>query len=201
MSPRGISIPGLKEQLFHAAERVLVRDGPGGLTGRAITREAGVATGLLYNHFADLDGFLAELVLDRGRQAAAGVTQLRSRAGDGSVIANLTEAALSFGARVPIYASLVRSRPALASRVRAAAPGAASVLNEIEAAFAAYLDTEKHLGRIAVDTDTETMALALIATVHHLVATDRAAGPELHKQVHRITATLLAGATPTSPAP
>lgn len=60
MSPRGVAIPGLRQQLFQATERVLVRAGPGGLTGRAITREAGCSTGLLYNHFNTLEANLTE---------------------------------------------------------------------------------------------------------------------------------------------
>ena len=46
MSPRGVAIHEAREQMFLAAERVLARQGPDGLTSRAITQEAGVATGL-----------------------------------------------------------------------------------------------------------------------------------------------------------
>jgi AcrR family transcriptional regulator len=205
MSPRGVTIPELRERLYQAAERVLVREGPGGLSGRAITKEAGVATGLLYNHFAELDEFLAELILDRGRQAAAGLAWLGSRAGEGTVIENLTEAALSFGSRVPIFAGLVRSRPALAGRLHSALASEAPVLGEIEAAFAAYLEAEKELGRIAAEADTRTLALAIIGTVHHLLLTDRAEGPDLHGLVRQIIATLLTGSAtgsaPPTPAP
>jgi AcrR family transcriptional regulator len=201
MSPRGVTIPELRERLFQAAERVLVRDGPGGLSGRAITKEAGVATGLLYNHFADLDEFLAELILDRGRRAAAGLAWLGSRAGEGTVIGNLTEAALSFGLKVPIFAGLVRSRPALAGRLHSALGSGAPVLSEIEAAFAAYLEAEKDLGRIAAEADTRTLALAIIGTVHHLLLTDRADGPDLHDLVRQIIATLLTGSAPPTPTP
>jgi AcrR family transcriptional regulator len=201
MSPRGVTIPEVREQLFAAAERVLAREGPGGLSGRAITREAGVATGLLHSHFADLDAFLTELILDRSRGAAAGVARLRSRAGEGSVTGNLTEAALAVGAKVPIFAGLVRSRPALAGRLGAAHGPGASVLTAIEAEFAAYLEAEKRLGRIAADADTPTLALAVIGTVHHLLSTGQAEEPDLRDQVGRIITTLLAGVTATPSAP
>jgi AcrR family transcriptional regulator len=201
MSPRGVTIPGVREQLFAAAERVLAQEGPGGLSGRAITREAGVATGLLHSHFADLDAFLAELILDRSRGAATGVARLRSRAGLGSVTGNLTEAALGFGAKVPIFAGLVRSRPALASRLDAAHGGGVTVLTAIEAEFAAYLEAEKRLGRIAAEADTQTLALAVIGTVHHLLSAGQGEQPDLHAQVGRIITTLLAGVTATPSAP
>ncbi len=70
--PTGVAIRDAREQLFDAAERVLLRDGPNGLTSRAVTTEARCAKGVLHRHFADFDAFLAELMLDRiDSQAAA----------------------------------------------------------------------------------------------------------------------------------
>ena len=63
--PTGVAIRDVREQLFDAAERVLLRDGPNALTSRAVTTEAGCAKGVLHKHFADFDAFLAEFVLDR----------------------------------------------------------------------------------------------------------------------------------------
>ena len=63
--PTGVAIRDAREQLFDAAERVLLRAGPSALTSRAVTTEAGFAKGVLHRHFADFDAFLAELVLDR----------------------------------------------------------------------------------------------------------------------------------------
>ena len=63
MSPRGVAIPKVNEQLFDAADRVLAREGPTGLTSRAVTEEAGCAKGILHNHFTDFDSFLVEFVL------------------------------------------------------------------------------------------------------------------------------------------
>ena len=61
---------GGPRQLFAAADRVLVRDGPAGLTTRTVTAEAGVANGVLHRHFRDLDEFLASFVAGE-RQAVA----------------------------------------------------------------------------------------------------------------------------------
>src|SRR3954469_2214814 len=87
--PTGVAIRDVREQLFGAAERVLLRDGPNALTSRAVTTEAGCAKGVLHRHFADFDAFLTEFVLDRiarvGDQAAA----LRDSAGTGTVADNL----------------------------------------------------------------------------------------------------------------
>ncbi len=81
MSPRGKAIPQLRERLILAGERVLVAGGPGAVTARAVAREAGVATGLLYHHFGNFDDFLAELVIDRLRAQAARMDGFPQRAG------------------------------------------------------------------------------------------------------------------------
>src|ERR1700733_7857961 len=119
--PTGVAIRDPRGQLFDAAERVLLRDGPGALTSRAVTAEAGVAKGVLHRHFADFDAFLAELALDRiamiGRQAA----DLRAAAGTSSVAGNLA-AALSelFSPSVLALVRLVIARDELRTRLRAA---------------------------------------------------------------------------------
>ncbi len=59
--PTGVALRDAREQMFAAAERILLRDGPQALTSRAVTAEAGVAKGVLHRHFADFDAFLAEL--------------------------------------------------------------------------------------------------------------------------------------------
>src|SRR6201985_2927506 len=69
--PTGVGIRDPRGQLFDAAERVLLRDGPAALTSRAVTAEAGVAKGVLHRHFADFDAFLTDLALDRAARIAA----------------------------------------------------------------------------------------------------------------------------------
>src|SRR5215813_9316346 len=86
--PTGVAIRDPRGQLFGAAERVLLRDGPGGLTSRAVTAEAGVAKGVLHRHFADFDAFLAELALDRIAQLERQGAKLKEAAGTGSVVDN-----------------------------------------------------------------------------------------------------------------
>src|SRR6201993_3903756 len=82
--PTGVAIRDPRGQLFEAAERVLLRDGPEALTSRAVTAEAGVAKGVLHRHFADFDAFLAELALDRTARIDRMAAGLRAAAGTGS---------------------------------------------------------------------------------------------------------------------
>jgi AcrR family transcriptional regulator len=194
MSPRGVAIPDLREHLFQAAERVLARAGPSGLTSRAITLEAGVAKGVLHNHFTDLDGFLAELMIERFRRIVEEVAKLPARAGEGTVDGNLTDAVVSvFQAHAAPMVSLAMARPTLMHRLQHSAAAWSPSLQHIEAAFAAYLQAEQQLGRISPAADTATLALAIIGTVHHLFLTHRADASDLSGAVHRIVAALLAG--------
>jgi AcrR family transcriptional regulator len=202
MSPRGVTIPDVPAQLFQAAEQVLMRAGPSGLNSRAITNQAGVAKGVLHNHFTDLDGFLAAFVLDRFRLLTEEAATLPARAGKGTVVGNLTDTVLSvFGTNALALIGLVISRPSLMLRLQQSVAADTPNLQTIEDVFAAYLDAEKQLGRIAAAADTQTMALALVATVHHLFVTGRASGPDLRSRVRRIVAVLVADPAPGGSAP
>ena len=198
---RGVAIPEVREQLFAAADRVLARDGPAGLTTRAVTAEAGVANGVLHRHFRDLDEFLAAFVASRLGVIADGAAVLPGRAGDGTVTGNLTEATVAvFGVSAQALMSLVAAKPELGQALEHAT-GRAGGLGDIERHFAAYLDAEKKLGRIGPGADTETLAFTLLGTVHHLILTRRGDSPGLRGQVRRIVAALVAGMDPAAPAP
>ncbi|MBD0669643.1 TetR/AcrR family transcriptional regulator [Streptomyces sp. CBMA156] len=169
MSPRGVAIPDVRERLFAAAERVLAREGSAGLTNRAVTEEADCAKGLLYNHFADLDDFVAQLVLDRFEEIAAEVRGLPGRAGRGDVRENLTGAALALlGTNGPAVAAAALSRHQVAERVRRAWEGGAPGPGAVEEAMARYLEAEQRLGRVPAEADAAMLALAVTGTVHHL---------------------------------
>ena len=190
---RGVAIPEVREQLFAAADRVLARDGPSGLTTRAVTAEAGVANGVLHRHFRDLGEFLASFTASRLQAIADGAADLPGRAGHGSVPANLTDAAVAvFGASAQALMSLVATKPELGAAVEHDA-GSMGGLGDIERYFTAYLDAEKKLGRIGPGADTETLAFTLLGTAHHLILTGQGGGPGLKRQIRRIVAALAAG--------
>lgn len=190
---RGVAIPEVREQLFAAADRVLARDGPSGLTTRAVTAEAGVANGVLHRHFRDLDEFLASFVAGRLRAIADGAAALPGRAGHGSVTGNLTEATVAvFGTSAQALMSLVVTKPELGPALEHDA-GRSGGLGDIERHFTAYLDAEKKLGRIGSGADTEALAFALLGTAHHLVITRRGDAGGFRRQLRRIVAALVAG--------
>lgn len=191
--PTGVAMRDAREQLFDAAERVLLRDGPNALTSRAVTTEAGCAKGVLHRHFADFDDFLMELVLDRIGRIDHQAATLRESAGTGTVAGHLADAlTVLFGSVALSIIGLITARDELRARLRQARPPGVPVLTEATAMIASYLTTERDLGRIAPDTDVDTLALTLIGTGHLLFAGREGVPPET-EAVRRIVATVVAG--------
>jgi AcrR family transcriptional regulator len=197
--PTGVAIRDPRAQLFEAAERVMLRDGPNALTSRAVTTEAGVAKGVLHRHFADFDTFLAELVEDRitriGRRAVA----LRESAGTGTVVGNLAGVLTDLFSSVAVsVVSLLIFRDDLRTRLRRTTPTGIPVLTEAAAMITGYLAAEHDLGRIAPDADVDTLAPTLIGATHMLFV-GWEGGPPEPAAVRRYVATVLAGVLPEPP--
>jgi AcrR family transcriptional regulator len=174
--PTGTPIRDIRDQLLDAAGRVLVRDGPDALTSRAVTTEAGVAKGILHRHFADFDTFLATLVLARLERLDSLSTELRASAGTATLTDNLTRVlAAALEPSALRIVSLVSSRDELLARVRLASPAGVPLLAETTRMIAAYLTAERGLGRIAIETDVDTLAVILVGSSHLLAAGSQSA--------------------------
>jgi AcrR family transcriptional regulator len=192
--PTGVAIRDVRAQLFDAAERVLRRAGPSGLTSRAVTTEAGVAKGVLHRHFADFDAFLAELVLDRIDRIDDQAAALQESAGTGTVAGNLTAALMSvFGSVAVAMVSLITFRDELRARLRKTWPAGVPVLTEAVHMVAAYLTTERDMGRIASEAEVDVMAPTLIGAAHLLFADRTGDAPE-SDAVRTMVAAVLANA-------
>jgi AcrR family transcriptional regulator len=192
--PTGTALQNAREQLFDAAERILLRDGPGALTTRALTTEAGCAKGVLHRHFVDLDDFLAELVLDRIERVQGQATALCDAAGTGTVAGNLTGALSElFGSVALVMVALMISRDDLRTRLRRTTPTGVPVATEATAMIAAYLTAERALGRLTADADVDTLAPTLIGAGHLLFAGRNGAPPEDGAVLKMVTA-VIAGA-------
>jgi AcrR family transcriptional regulator len=192
--PTGVRLLDVPEQLFGAAERVLLRDGPNGLTSRAVAAEAGVAKGVLHRHFADFDAFLSEFVLDRIALIGIQAAELCESAGTGTVTGNVASALVGlFGSGGAALIGLVISRDELRARLRRAGAGRVPVAVEATAMIAAYLTAERDLGRIRTDADVAALAPALVGTGHLLFAGREGALPE-PDEVRKAVAGVIAGA-------
>ena len=94
----------LHDALLKAAETVLERDGPAGLTLRAAAREAGVSHAAPTHHFGDLSGLLSELAAIGFRQFNAAMA-----AADSSGPSPLDRAM----ARAKAYVAYARAHPGM----------------------------------------------------------------------------------------
>lgn len=177
--PTGVALRDVREQLFGAADRILLRDGPNGLTSRAVTTEAGVAKGVLHRYFADFDDFLAAFVLDRVHGLAAPAAELRDAAGTGTVAGNVTEALTAvFGSVAVAIVALVSFRDELRARLRDTWPAGVPVLTDLITVIGDYLTAERDLGRIEPGAQPDFLAPMLVGTAHLLYADRTGPAPD-----------------------
>jgi AcrR family transcriptional regulator len=177
--PTGVALRDVRAQLFGAADRVLLRGGPSALTTRAVTAEAGVATGVLHRHFADFDDFLAQYILDRINQMDSQAAALREAAGTGTVVGNLAGALSALFSSVAVaVVALITFRDELRARLRRTWPAGVPVLTEAVDMTAAYLTAERERGRIAPGADVDTLAPTLIGAAHLLFADRTGLAPD-----------------------
>ncbi|MGW2174844.1 TetR/AcrR family transcriptional regulator [Streptomyces sp. NPDC001705] len=198
--PTGVHLRDARQQLFDAAERVLLRDGPSGLTSRAVTEEAGYAKGVLHRHFIDFDAFLTDLVLDRAARLETQASALRESSGTETVAENLTDALVTLFGPVPMaIIPLITFRDELRARLRQARPGGGTaILGQATAAISAYLADERALGRVAADADIDSLTLSLVGG-GHLVFTDHGPGPPATEAVSKLVTAVIADAVQRRP--
>ncbi|MEV4348340.1 TetR/AcrR family transcriptional regulator [Actinoplanes sp. NPDC049596] len=192
--PTGVALRDVRQQLFDAAERVLVREGVGALTSRAVTTEAGVAKGVLHRHFTDFDDFLAALVEDRIARLGRDADDLQASVGGGPVAANVTVALFNvFGSVALDIVALIIARDDLRARLRRNRPAGIPLLTEATTMLASYLARERDRGRLPASADVDTLALTLIGTAH-LVFAGRDGTPPDPDEIERLVASILTGA-------
>ena len=160
----------LREHLVTAAERLIARHGTAGLTVRDIAREAGVADGVLYNHFADKEELLAYALQAHVGAVERTLGEPPGRPGSGTVAANLRRylaRGLAFHlAVVPVFASLLTQRAVLDRfaelTLQVAGRGLRNDIGE-------YLRAEQALGRVAPDANVDAAATMIVGACHEMV--------------------------------
>ena len=192
--PTGVHLRDVRQQLFQAAERVLLREGPNALTSRAVTAEADVAKGVLHRHFADFDAFLAELVQDRIARLKDQSAILEASAGTRTVPQNLVDALTELFDPVSVaLTSLVFFRDELRSRLRRPGDGL-PFLTEAREMLSTYLTAERAQGRIAADAKVDSLALSLIGASHlHFAGRPRHTLPD-ETELEKLVQTTMADA-------
>jgi len=86
----------VERELLAAAEAVLVREGPGGLTVRAVAAEAGIAPMGVYNRLGGKDGLVDALLIRGFDRLRATVDRARDDTGEPSMRARFINCGLSY---------------------------------------------------------------------------------------------------------
>jgi AcrR family transcriptional regulator len=187
--PRGVAVPEARQQLFAALERVLAAEGS--LTSRAVTQEAGVATGLLFTHFRNFDNFLAGYAVDRSFQIASALTSLPEKYGSGSVAGNLSDAVLGLPPGVVVTLTrLLAFRPSVAAEAARVLGAENAGLRAAERAAETYLVAEQQLGRVPAGADPVSLSLAVAGILQH-VALTVGPGPAADERIRRAIAAVI----------
>jgi AcrR family transcriptional regulator len=174
MSPRKAAVlrdgggeQSLREHLIATAERMISERGTIGLTVRGIAREAGVADGVLYNHFADKEELLAHALRARARAIERGLGTL-PEPGTGTIEANLrayvTHGMALHRAILPALAGLLAQPEALARFADLAEPG-----EDWRDRLIGHLRAERDLGRLAPDAQVDAAARMIVGVCHEAV--------------------------------
>jgi len=175
MSPRRASVlrggdQSLRDHLIAAAEHLMARRGTAGLTVRDIAREAQVADGVLYNHFADKEDLLAQALHAHVSSVERSLGELPVRAGAGRVEDNLrayVEHGLALHAAIlPAFAGLL-AQPSVLRRF-AALPNPVAGGQGLRTYLAGYLREEQTLGRVALSADPAMAATMIIGACHEV---------------------------------
>ncbi|MBB4941105.1 AcrR family transcriptional regulator [Streptosporangium album] len=177
MSPRKAAVlrdgggQSLREHLVAAAERLISRRGTAGLTVRDIAREAQVADGVLYNHFAGKEELIALALQAHVQTVQRRLGELPAEAGSGTVEANL-RTYVAYGlalhtAILPAFAGLL-SQPEVLSLLTDM-PDPVGKGRGLKAELTAYLRAEQDLGRLARHARAEAAATMVVGACHELV--------------------------------
>jgi AcrR family transcriptional regulator len=174
MSPRKAAIlrhgtdeRTLRDHLIATAERMISLQGTAGLTVRAIARQAGVADGVLYNHFTDKEELLAHALHAYVRAVEQGLGEL-PEPGAGTVEANL-RTHLAYGlalhrAILPAFTGLLAQPAVLAKFANLDEHG-----EQWRDRLTRYLHAERDFGRLAPHARLDAAAAMIVGVCHETV--------------------------------
>ena len=161
-----------RARLIEATRSVVREVGYAHASTRAIAQAAGVAEGTIYRHFSDKASLFFATVLESNAPIVAWVTTLPARAGEGTVEANLTDAAVQLTSLrdqiMPLELAIAADPELAAQRRHAMAAAGTSLPPGPPEAIAAYVAAEQRLGRVRGDIDPREAAGILLGVLFAL---------------------------------
>ena len=174
----------LREHLIEVTQRLLAERGFEQLTTRRIAHAAGVADGVLYNHFASKDDLILAALTARASELVAAFREACPTAGENSVEANLAQLATATAellrAVMPMLVGLI-GKPALAERFLASIHGPEiggpdAVLDCVHA----YVAAEQRRGRLRAGDNGHVAGVFLFAIAQLQAVVTHFRAPETH---------------------
>lgn len=183
-----------RRQLLEAADRALRARGLMGASTREIAREAGVADGTLYVHFADrIDLFIA-LIQEHLPPYVEPLKRLNALVGRRTVRANLAEVfegALTWNEQmVPVFSAISADRHlcvALQQRLAERNEGPHLAIKALER----YLEAEQKLGRVNKRSDLKAAAMMLLGAAQYWTSIAPWVGAHLNYSRQQLTKEVL----------
>jgi AcrR family transcriptional regulator len=149
--------PGaLRRHLIDVTQRLLAAHGAAGLTTREIAREAHVADGLLYNHFAGKDDLVVTALGERTTELVGGFLAALPEAGTATLEENLhalAQATVDLTEQAAPLVTGLLGQAALVGRFVDTIHAGQLGPQVAVAAAVGYVQAEQGLGRADVDVD------------------------------------------------
>jgi AcrR family transcriptional regulator len=178
LAATGGDAAAVREHLLAAARAIVDREGLAGASVREIAREAGVATGTLYNYFPDREALVVAAIVQGVTSVGGELAALPERAGTETVVDNLERCAqvvLEALQRIVPLASAIVADPTLLGHLRRLL-GNESAHYAAREPLVAYLRREQALGRVDPDADLTAAAALLLGACHEAVFTRQLLG-------------------------
>jgi AcrR family transcriptional regulator len=161
-----------RARLIEATRSVVREVGYAHASTRAIAQAAGVAEGTIYRHFPDKASLFFATVLESNAPVVMWVTEMPARAGEGTVEANLVDAAVQLASLrdqiLPLELAIATDPELAAQRQRVIATAGPSLPPGPPEAVAAYLAAEQRLWRVRADLDPREAASILLGALFAL---------------------------------
>lgn len=171
-----------RERLVAIAARLLAEEGLPALTTRRLAQAAGVAHGLLYNHFENKDDLVLAALSARTSQLVADFDAQLPAPGAGDLAANLSTLATALvelqERLAPMIAALIGHKPLLERFARELHAEPIGGPDRILRAIHDYLEEEQRFGAISATADVHVVGVLLFALTQLQALVNAIRGPD-----------------------
>lgn len=196
----------VRDHLLASAKVVIQRDGLAAASMRAIAKQAGVATGTLYNYFANREKLVVRAIMHQSSRIRDELAAMPDRAGQATVAVNLQHGAsmiVDLLQEIVPFAIAIVANPAMRRELRQHL-GDGGGHDAARQPVTDYLRREHALGRLHPETDIDAATALILGACHELVFTHQLLGGNQttldRVMLHRQIQLLVRGIASESPA-